>query len=80
MGDDLERYVGEDMNLEKVLCNFGVDDQGNLTSNSIEATFTTTDKDGGTHTLVLTGDVTITNYGTTTIQPLDVGGREKYVG
>lgn len=78
VSENLDRYVGEDMTLEKVLCTFGVDDQGNLTSNAIEATFTTTDKDGGAHTLVLTGDVTITNYGTTTIQPLDVGGREKY--
>lgn len=75
---EMENYVGEDMTLEKVLCNFGVDDQGNLTSNSIEVTFTTVDADGGQHTLVITGDVTVTNYGTTTVQPLDVGGRERY--
>ena len=40
--------------------------------------FNTTDQDGEHHTLVITGDVTISNYGTTTVQPLDVGDREKY--
>lgn len=76
--DDIGAYVGDDMSLEKVLCNFGVDDQGNLTSNTIEATFTTTDQDGGQHTLTITGEVTLKDYGSTTVQPLDVGGREKY--
>lgn len=75
VGDSLESYVGQDLNLEKVLCTFGVDDQGRLTDNHIEVTFQTTEKDGSSHTLVLTGDVTLTNYGTTTIQPLDVGDR-----
>ena len=75
VGDSLESYVGQDLNLEKVLCTFSVDDQGRLTDNHIEVTFQTTEKDGSSHTLVLTGDVTLTNYGTTTIQPLDVGDR-----
>ena len=75
VGDSLESYVGQDLNLEKVLCTFGVDDQGRLTDNHIEVTFQTTEKDGSSHTLVITGDVTLTNYGTTTIQPLDVGDR-----
>ena len=30
VGDSLESYVGQDLNLEKVLCTFGVDDQGRL--------------------------------------------------
>lgn len=76
--DNLESYIGQDMTLEKVLCNFGVDDKGNLTSNQITVNFNTTDQDGEHHTLVITGDVTISNYGTTTVQPLDVGDREKY--
>lgn len=75
VGDSLESYVGQDLNLEKVLCTFSVDDQGRLTDNHIEVTFQTTEKDGSSHTLVLTGDVTLTNYGTTTVQPLDVGDR-----
>ena len=36
---------------------------------------TTTDEAGGHHTLVLSGEVTLTGYGTTAIQPLDVGDR-----
>ena len=78
VADNLESYIGQDMTLEKVLCNFGVDDKGNLTSNQITVNFNTTDQDGEHHTLVITGDVTISNYGTTTVQPLDVGDREKY--
>ena len=77
VADNLESYIGQDMTLEKVLCNFGVDDKGNLTSNQITVNFNTTDQDGEHHTLVITGDVTISNYGTTTVQPLDVGDREK---
>ncbi len=73
VADNLESYIGQDMTLEKVLCNFGVDDKGNLTSNQITVNFNTTDQDGEHHTLVITGDVTISNYGTTTVQPLDVG-------
>ena len=52
-GDSLESYVGQDLSLEKVLCTFGVDDQGRLTDNQVEVTFTTTDEAGGHHTLVL---------------------------
>lgn len=76
--NDIEQYVGDDMTLEKVLCNFGVDEAGNLVSNSIEVTFSTIGRDGNQHQLVLSGDLTVTDYGTTTVQPLDVGGREKY--
>lgn len=76
VGDSLDSYVGQDLTLEKVLCTFGVDSQGRLTDNQVEVTFTTTGHDGGHHTLVISGDVTLTNYGTTTIQPLDVGGRK----
>ena len=65
------------MTSEKVLCNFGVDDKGNLTSNQITVNFNTPIRTRH-HTLVITGDVTISNYGTTTVQPLDVGDREKY--
>lgn len=74
---DMGAYVGEDMILENMVCTFGVDDKGNLTSNQIQVTFTTTDEDGGQHKLVVTGDLTVTNYGATTVSPLDVGNRTK---
>lgn len=75
--DDMSLYMGQDMSLETVLCKFGVDDQDRLTSNNLEVTFRTTDREGTAHSLVIKLDVTIGSYGSTTIQPLDVGGREK---
>lgn len=77
VNQDLETYVGQDMSLKTVLCKFGVDDQGRLTSNNLAVTFQTVDLDGTTHELVINVDVTLGGYGTTVIQPLDVGGREK---
>ena len=65
------------MKLETVLCKFGVDNEGRLTSNDLQVTFQTTDQAGDSHTLAITVDVTLSGYGTTTIQPLDVGAREK---
>ena len=56
---------------------FGVDKNGNLTNNTLTATFTTTDQDGKNHELVVTADVTLSNYGTTTVQKLDTGDRVK---
>lgn len=75
---DFDDYVGQDMSLETVLCKFGVDDTGKLMSNNLQVTFQTTDKKGENHTLVITVDAAFSAYGSTAIQPLDVGGREKY--
>lgn len=74
---NFDDYVGQDMSLETVLCKFGVDDAGKLTSNHLQMTFHTTDKKGGKHTLVITVDAGFSAYGSTTVQPLDVGNREK---
>ena len=77
VSDDMGVYVGQDMKLETVLCKFGVDDEGRLTSNDLQVTFQTTDQNGDDHTLSISVDIALNGYGTTTIQPLDVGGREK---
>lgn len=74
-GEDLSYFIGEDMSLETVSCTFGVDKNGNLTSNQISATFSTTEKDGARHEMTVKGDVTLKDYGTTVISPLDVGNR-----
>ena len=76
--DDIEDFIGQDLSLETVHFVFSVDKSGNLTSNHCEATFLTVDEDGQTHTMVLTGDATLGDYGTTVIQPLDVGDRLSY--
>lgn len=73
--DDIEDFVGEDLILDNVHFTFSVNKAGQLTANHCEATFKTVDKDGGAHTMVLTSDVTLGEYGTTVVQPLDVGDR-----
>ena len=75
--DELSSYTGQDMVLKTAQCKFGVDKNGNLTNNTLTATFTTTDQDGKNHELVVTADVTLSNYGTTTVQKLDTGNRTK---
>lgn len=75
--DELSNYLGQDMVLKTAQCKFGVDKNGNLTNNTLTATFTTTDQDGKNHELVVTADVTLSNYGTTTVQKLDTGDRTK---
>ena len=75
--DDMSNYIGQDMVLKTALCNFSVDKNGNLTSNTLTATFTTTDKDGKNHELVVTADIALSNYGTTTAQKVDTGDRTK---
>ncbi len=75
--DDLYYYVGKDMVLNNVDCAFGVDANGYLTGNQITVTFTTTDMDGGHHELVMTGDLTVTDHGTTVAKLPDVGQRTK---
>ena len=74
----IETYIGKDLTLDNVHFVFTVNKDGQLTANHCEASFVTVDKDGGKHTMVLTGDVTLSDYGTTVIQPLDVGGRQHY--
>lgn len=75
--DELSSYTGQNMVLKTAQCKFGVDKNGNLTNNTLTATFTTTDQDGKNHELVVTADVTLSNYGTTTVQKLDTGDRTK---
>lgn len=81
--DSIESFVGKDLTLDNVHFTFSVNKAGQLTANHIEATFLTVDDKGASHTMVLTGDVTFHDYGTTAVQPLDVGDRvssEEYHG
>ena len=75
--DDMSTYIGQDMALKTAQCNFSVDKNGNLTDNTLTATFTTTDKDGKNHELVVTADIALSDYGTTTAQRVDTGDRVK---
>ena len=73
--DNIEAYIGTDLTLENIHCTFGVDNDGRLTENQIAVTFITTGLDGQTHELVISGEVTLSDYGTTTVVMPDVGDR-----
>lgn len=75
--DNLEYYVGKDLALDQVDCTFSLDSQGRVADTQLTVTFQTVDADGGRHTMEVSGDVTLSDYGTTTVVPLDVGDRIK---
>ena len=71
----MEAYIGEDLTLENIHCTFGVDGDGNLTENQIDVTFYTTGQDGKLHEVVISGEVTLFDFGTTTVTLPDVSDR-----
>jgi len=75
----MEAYIGEDLALENIHCTFGVDADGNLTQNYIAVTFVTTGRDGLTHEVVISGEVELFDYGTTTVTLPDLGDRTELV-
>lgn len=76
--NDFESLIGQDLTLDNVHFTFTVNRDLQLTANQGEATFTTVDDKGGKHTLVLTADAALSDYGTTVVKPLDVGDRQPY--
>jgi hypothetical protein len=76
--NDFESLIGQDLTLDNVHFTFTVNRDLQLTANHGEASFTTVDDKGGKHTLVLTADATLSDYGTTVVKPLDVGDRQPY--
>ena len=69
--------MGKDLALDQVDCTFSLDSQGRVADTQLTVTFQTVDADGGRHTMEVSGDVTLSDYGTTTVVPLDVGDRIK---
>ena len=76
--NDFESLIGQDLTLDNVHFTFTVNRDLQLTANHGEASFTTVDDKGGKHTLVLTADATLSDYGTTVVKPLDVGDRQPH--
>ena len=76
--NDLDAFIGQDLTLDNVHFTFTVNRDLQLTANHGEASFTTVDDKGGKHTLVLTADATLSDYGTTVVKPLDVGDRQPH--
>lgn len=75
--DYLEYYVGKDITLDNISCVFGVDKSGKLTSLTANASFRSVDTRNQSHTLDMSANVAVSNYGTTQVAPLDVGDRVK---
>ena len=75
--DYLEYYTGKDLTLDSVSCVFGVDKSGRLTSLTGNASFRSVDTKNQPHTLELSVDLSVSNYGTTQVPALDVGDRVK---
>ena len=73
--NDFEDFIGKDLTLDNVHFVFSINKAGQLTANNMVATFTTVDLKGVSHTIALTVDATLFDYGTTKVQPLDVGDR-----
>lgn len=72
--DDWSLFIGKDLSLESVKCDFALDDKGRLVENGISASFATTDAKGQNHTVVLEGSFTASDFDSTQIKPLDVTG------
>ena len=72
----LEYYLAGDVAVDTVANLFSLDQDGRLTSSQVEVTLTSTDEAGTRHTFQASLDLTFDQYGTTSVPPLDVGGRE----
>ena len=76
--NDFDDFIGKDLTLDNVHFVFSVDKADQLTANHMDAAFTTVDLNGVSHSIVLTVDANLFDYGTTVVQPLDVGDRESW--
>ena len=65
-----------DVAVDTVANLFSLDQDGRLTGSQVEVTLTSTDEAGTRHTFQASLDLTFDQYGTTSVPPLDVGGRE----
>lgn len=73
--DQLEYAISGDLVLKNVKCTFGIDKNGKLTQNHIDVTFNAINPNGGVEELVISGDVTLSDYGTTVVTLPDPGDR-----
>lgn len=68
-------YLTDNAVLTEVVCNFSINDDNQLLSNEFAFTFTTVDTKGNSHQVVYTINADFSDYGSTVVSPLDVGGR-----
>lgn len=74
----ISNYLTDSAVLNDVVVNFTVNDKNQLISNDFILTFQTADTKGKSHEIVYKISAKFSDYGTTKVSPLDVGGRTLY--
>lgn len=78
ISEDFAAAFTQDLAMENIHCTFSIDHEGRLADTQAEVSFLGTDDQGVVHTMVLAGDLTVSDYGTAEVQPVDVGDRVLY--
>ena len=74
----ISNYLTDSAALNNVAVNFTVNDKNQLIRNDFTLTFQTADTKGKSHEIVYKISAQFSDYGTTKVSPLDVGGRTLY--
>lgn len=74
---DILPLLGNDPYIENAVCNFTLDEDGNIIKNQMEASMSGVDKDGKKHTVTMKINFELSDYGTTTVAPFDTEGKTK---
>ena len=77
--NNFEAYLGGNAVLSNVKFDFALDEDDNLVSNDLLIRFNTTDKGGTAHVVDIVINVDFSDYGTTKVEPFDVGNRTLHV-
>lgn len=76
---DVEYYLYHDTSLKSVKCDFEVDNEGRLINNVMSAEFETTDVNDGNHTMTMSMELNMSDYGTTLPDSLPEGAKVRSV-
>lgn len=76
---NMDAYLDANAVLKNVKFDFALDENDRLVSNDLTITFDQTDAKGDAHKVSIVINVDFSDYGTTKVEPLDVGDRTLYV-
>lgn len=76
---DIDYYLYHDTSLKSVKCDFEVDNEGRLINNVMSAEFETTDVNNGNHTMTMSMELNMSDYGTTLPDSLPEGAKVRSV-
>lgn len=72
---DIDYYLYHDTSLKSVKCDFEVDNEGRLINNVMSAEFETTDVNNGNHTMTMSMELNMSDYGITLPDSLPEGAK-----